>query len=125
MKKLFYVAIMTFVMIGFSSCSKDKLEGTTWKASFSETVEGMPFSIDFTLAFTTDKEGTLSVSGMGFTESEKFTYTFDGENGTLTGVTPDEDTGELMTVPFSVDGDELTIKDFDEDFGTLVFKKQK
>ncbi|MBP5547692.1 MAG: hypothetical protein J6X58_02225 [Bacteroidales bacterium] len=121
MKKFIFATLMTFIMVGFVSCSKDKLEGTTWKATITETEDDFTFSMDLTIAFTSDKEGTMTMSAMGYTESEKFTYTFDGEKGVMTGVTPDEDTGELISTEFTVDGDELTIT---EEGQTVVFKKQ-
>lgn len=121
MKKYLFLALMTFVMVGFVSCSKDKLEGTTWKATISETEDDYTFTMDLTIAFTSDKEGTMTMSAMGFTESEQFTYTFDGEKGVMTDVTPDPETGKLESTDFTVDGDELTIT---EEGQTVVFKKQ-
>lgn len=121
MKKLIFATLMTFIMVGFVSCSKDKLEGTTWKATITETEDDYTWTMDLTIAFTSDKEGTLTMSALGFTESENFTYTFDGEKGVMTGVTPDED-GELLSIEFTVDGDELSITEEGE---TVVFKKQK
>lgn len=122
MKKLIFATLMTFIMVGFVSCSKDKLEGTTWKATITETEDDFTLTMDLTIAFTSDKEGTLTMSSLGFTETENFTYTFDGEKGVMTGVTPDEDTGELLSIEFTVDGDELSITEEGE---TVVFKKQK
>lgn len=121
MKKFIFAALMTFVMIGMSACSKDKLEGTTWKATITETEDDFTFSMDLTIAFTSDNEGTMTMSAMGYTESEKFTYTFDGEKGVMTGVTPDPETGKLESTDFTVEGDELTITEEGE---TVVFKKQ-
>ena len=119
MKKFIYVALMTFVLIGMGSCSKNKdLTGTKWVASITETDEGETYSFTMTLEFTTKTEGTVSISFFGMSESDPFTYTYDGDgSGTIT--TTDE--GESYTVPFTVDGDELTMTDEGQ---TIVFTKQ-
>lgn len=126
MKKFLFVALMTFVMVGFSSCKKDNLSGTKWVASYSETDEDFgTISIDMTLEFTTEEAGTLTLSMFGMSETQNFTYTFDGKEGTMTA--KDED-GELSSIPFTVDGDTLTMTDKDDETGepiNIVFKKAK
>lgn len=126
MKKFLFVALMTFVMVGFSSCKKDSLSGTKWTASYSETDEEFgTISLDLTLEFTTEEDGTLTISMLGYSESQPFTYTFDGKEGTMTA--KDEE-GEISSIPFTVDGDKLTMTDKDEDTGepiTIVFTKAK
>lgn len=126
MKKFLFVALMTFVMVGFSSCKKDNLSGTKWTASYSETDEDFgTISIDMTLEFTTEEAGTLTLSMFGMSQTQNFTYTFDGKEGTMTA--KDED-GELSSIPFTVDGDTLTMTDKDGETGepiNIVFKKAK
>jgi len=114
--------MMTFVLIGMSACSKDKdLTGTTWTASVTQTEEGVTFTTNFTLKFTTETEGSLTFSAMGFTETQNFTYTYDDGKGTMTNK-PTEDEPDMYTINFTVEDDELTVTDDDV---TIVFKKQK
>ena len=78
-----------------------------------------------TLEFTTEEAGTLTLSMFGMSETQNFTYTFDGKEGTMTA--KDED-GELSSIPFTVDGDTLTMTDKDGETGepiNIVFKKAK
>lgn len=122
MKKFLYVALMTFVMIGMSACSKDKdLTGTKWVATITETDPeiGIPLTMTMTLSFTSETEGTLTMSAMGFTETENFTYTYDGDGkGTMTGK---DENGAASTIDFTIDDDKLTITEEGE---TIVFTKQ-
>ena len=60
---------------------------------------------------TLASKGTITAMGMSFpmdTEAETtaFTYTFDGEKGTMTGT--DED-GETSTIPFTYNKEDNTI----------------
>ena len=145
MKKFLYVALMTFVMIGMSACSKDKdLTGTKWVGQFSETDSGITMTADVTIEFTTETAGKMSVvfvmtdelraffAALGMTDEEiaemmsaenstvDFTYTYDGEGkGTMTST--DED-GETSSIDFTVDDDKLTIT---EDGHSIVLTKQK
>ena len=130
MKKFMVVAIMTFVMIGMTSCKKDDLSGTKWTASYSETIEelgGMTLTVNLTLEFTTEKDGTLTMSmpEFGMNEVDTFTYTFDGKEGTMTGK---DENGVESSIPFTVDGDKLTMTDKDEETGepiSIEFTKSK
>lgn len=145
MKRFLYVALMTFVMIGMSACSKDKdLTGTKWVGQFSETDSGITMTADVTIEFTTETAGKMSVvfvmtdelraffAALGMTDEEiaemmsaenstvDFTYTYDGEGkGTMTST--DED-GETSSIDFTVDDDKLTIT---EDGHSIVLTKQK
>jgi len=145
MKNILYFALMTFVMIGVSACSKDKdLTGTKWVGQFSETDSGITMTADVTIEFTTETAGKMSVvfvmtdelraffAALGMTDEEiaemmsaenstvDFTYTYDGEGkGTMTST--DED-GETSSIDFTVDDDKLTIT---EDGHSVVLTKQK
>ena len=144
MKKFLYVAIMTFVMIGMSACSKDKdLTGTKWVGQISETEEGITITADVTVEFTTETAGKMSVdlvmtdelrqmfAALGMSDAEiaemlgmddtvDFTYTYDGKGaGTMTA--KDED-GEESTLNFTIEDDKLT---FTEEGHTVVLTKQK
>lgn len=144
MKKFLYVAIMTFVMIGMSACSKDKdLTGTKWVGQISETEEGITITADVTVEFTTETAGKMSVdlvmtgelrqmfAALGMSDAEiaemlgmddtvDFTYTYDGKGaGTMTA--KDED-GEESTLNFTIEDDKMT---FTEEGHTVVLTKQK
>lgn len=144
MKKFLYVAIMTFVMIGMSACSKDKdLTGTKWVGQISETEEGITITADVTVEFTTETAGKMSVAlvmtdelrqmfaALGLSDAEiaemlgmddtvDFTYTYDGKGaGTMTA--KDED-GHESTLNFTIEDDKLT---FTEEGHTVVLTKQK
>ena len=144
MKKFLYVAIMTFVMIGMSACSKDKdLTGTKWVGQISETEQGVTIKADVTVEFTTETAGKMSVAlvmtdelrqmfaALGMSDAEiaemlgmddavDFTYTYDGKGaGTMTA--KDED-GHESTVNFTIEDDKMT---FSEDGYTVVLTKQK
>lgn len=102
MKKLLLVAFVACMTVFATSCSKEKeLAGTTWTYTISETetgeIEGMPMEITvngtFTLKFTDQTNGELTMEmslimgGMNLgnqSETQAFTYTFDGTNGTMT-----------------------------------------
>lgn len=124
MKKFLYVALMTFVMIGMSACSKDTdLVGTKWAGQLTMEEEGMTITADLLLEFTTETAGKLTTSasfmGQQYSDTQDFTYTYDGKSkGTLT---MKYDDGDEDTTDFTVDGDELTITD---DGMTVVFKKK-
>ena len=132
MKNILYFALMTFVMIGVSACSKDKdLTGTKWVGQFTETDNGLTMTADVTVEFTTETAGKMSVVFV-MTDEEiaemmdaenstvDFTYTYDGEGkGTMTST--DED-GETSSIDFTVDDDKLTIT---EDGHSVVLTKQK
>lgn len=117
MKKFIFVALMSFVLIGMTACSKDKdLTGTKWAASIVET----DITVDMLLSFNSETAGTLSATALGYTYSQDFTYTYDGKGeGTLTAKDPDS--GIETTEPFTIDGDKLTVK---EATGDIVFTKQ-
>lgn len=144
MKKFLYVALMTFVMIGMSACSKDDdvLTGTKWAGQITETENGLTITADVAVEFTTETAGKMSVAmvmtdelrqmliAFGMTEeeiaemaeveTEDFTYTYDGESkGTIT--IKDED-GPDSIVNFTVDGDTLTLT---EEGHNVVLTKQK
>ncbi len=123
MKKFLILAFVSAAMLLNTSCKKEvELTGTTWTASYSETMEeeGITGTIiaTITLAFKTETAGemltaaTISALGQTFdtgTETSQFTYTFDGESaGTLTAVI-DEQTGETDTINFTYNKDDKTI----------------
>ena len=121
MKKFIFVALMSFVLIGMTACSKDKdLTGTKWAASIVETEEGYTITVDMLLSFNSETAGTLSATALGYTYSQDFTYTYDGKGeGTLTAKDPES--GIETTEPFTIEGDKLTVK---EATGDIVFTKQ-
>lgn len=145
MKKILYFALMTFVMIGVSACSKDKdLTGTKWVGQFTETDNGLTMTADVTVEFTTETAGKMTVmfvmtdelrelfAALGMTDEEiaemmnadnstvDFTYTYDGEGkGTMSST--DED-GETTSIDFTIDDDKMTIT---EEGYSVVLTKQK
>ncbi len=137
MKKFFYVALMAFVMIGFSSCSKDKdLSGTTWEGRLSYITtmsmygETIVYAVnaDATLTFTTEEAGTIKTVGtvsmddmtLPLNQTSGFTYTYDGKGeGTIT--TKDQNNGTEVTSRFTIDGDILTMYEGDQE---LKFNKK-
>lgn len=126
MKKYLFLALMTFVMVGFVSCKKDTdLSGTKWKATQTETIEGVTLTVETVIEFTSETDGKLTSSAMSMTYTETFTYTYDGKGkGTMTGK---DEQGVSVTTDFTIDGDDLTLKTTDEETGapiTIVFKKQ-
>ena len=126
MKKYLFLALMTFVMVGFVSCEKDTdLSGTKWKATQTETIEGVTLTVETVIEFTSETDGKLTSSAMSMTYAETFTYTYDGKGkGTMTGK---DEQGVSVTTDFTIDGDDLTLKTTDEETGapiTIVFKKQ-
>lgn len=123
MKKFLFVALMTFVMIGMSACSKeDDLVGTKWDGQLTMNEEGMTLTADLLLEFNTETEGQLTTSasmmGQTFSDVQDFTYTYDGKGK---GVLTMTDEGETDNTDFTVDGKELTIS---SDGITVVFKKR-
>ena len=128
MKKTLFVALLACFTMMFTSCNKEKeLPGTSWKTHTvidqDMTMEGIAAHInmimDGTMKFTDATKGTMSMttsgtmSAMGMTfpidaeeSTTNFTYTFDGEAGTMTAT--DED-GETSTIPFTYNKKENTI----------------
>lgn len=145
MKKILYFALMTFVMIGVSACSKDKdLTGSKWVGQVTETDNGLTMTVDVTVEFTTETAGKMTVmfvmtdelrelfAALGMTDEEiaemknadnstvDFTYTYDGEGkGTMSST--DED-GETTSIDFTIDDDKMTIT---EEGYSVVLTKQK
>ena len=137
MKKILYFALMTFVMIGMSSCSKDKdLSGTSWKGHLNSSTtmsmygETVVYAVnaDVTVTFTTEEAGTTKTVGtvsmddmtLPLNQTSGFTYTYDGKGeGTMT--MKDQDSGADVTTRFTIDGKELTMYEGEEVF---VLKKQ-
>jgi len=115
MKKFIYVAIMTFVMIGMSACSKDTdLTGTKWVCQQTFSEQGFTITMTATLSFTSETEGNIKVVSMGESDTKNFTYTYDGDgNGTMTA--------EGETISFTIEDDQLTVT---EDGVSMVFTKQ-
>ena len=124
----------------FTSCNKEKeLPGTNWKTNTvidqDITMEGitahMNMTIEGTMKFTDATNGTMTmttsgtITAMGMTfpldaenETFAFTYTFDGETGTISST--DED-GETTSLPFTYNKKDNTIviseTERDEDTG--------
>ncbi|MBQ3949168.1 MAG: hypothetical protein II661_01715 [Bacteroidales bacterium] len=137
MKKFLFVALMTFVMIGMSSCSKDKdLSGTSWKGHLNSRTtmtmydETIVYAVDadVTLTFTSEEAGTTKTVGtvsmddmtLPLNQTSGFSYTYDGKGeGTMT--VKDQDSGADVTTRFTIDGNELTMYEGEE---TFVLKKQ-
>ncbi|MBQ6068648.1 MAG: hypothetical protein IJK84_04020 [Bacteroidales bacterium] len=142
MKKTLFVALLACFTMMFASCNKEKeLTGTSWKTHTDTTqqmtMEGitatMHMVIDGTMKFsdatngslTLTTSGEMSAMGMSFpieeeTETQAFTYTFDGEAGTIT-VSDDEET---LTMPFTYNKKENTINfsisETDEETGATI-----
>ena len=140
MKKTLFLALLACVTMVFTSCNKEKeLPGTSWKTHTvidqDMTMEGITAHLnmimDGTMKFTDATNGTMtitssgSISAMGMTlpldsdeETTVFTYTFDGEQGTITMT--DEEDGSI-SVPFTYNKKENTItisqKEVDEETG--------
>ena len=140
MKKTLFLALLACVAMVFTSCNKEKeLPGTSWKTHTvidqDMTMEGITAHLnmimDGTMKFTDATNGTMtitssgSISAMGMTlpldsdeETTVFTYTFDGEQGTITMT--DEEDGSI-SVPFTYNKKENTItisqKEVDEETG--------
>ncbi len=137
MKKFLFVALMTFVMIGMSSCSKDKdLSGTSWKGHLNSRTtmtmydETIVYAVDadVTVTFTSEEAGTTKTVGtvsmddmtLPLNQTSGFSYTYDGKGeGTMT--VKDQDSGADVTTRFTIDGNELTMYEGEE---TFVLKKQ-
>lgn len=151
MKKVLLMTFVACFAMMFGSCQKDlDLIGTTWKAHDTVnqqiTEEGVTataeLTYDYVLNFidaTTGKmtityNGTVSAMGMTFPInnepiSANYTYTFDGENGTIT--TAEED--DNVTMPFTYNKKDKTIlisiNEKDEEMGLdinldLVFTQE-
>ena len=152
MKKTLFVALLACFTMMFASCNKEKeLNGTSWKThtvvNQDMNMEGITatlnMTIDGTLKFTDATNGSMTLTtsgsmtamGMTFpmdesTETESFTYTFDGESGVLTTTV---EYGTTETMPFTYDKKENTltfaINETDEETGetlsfTLVFTEE-
>ena len=137
MKKFIFAALMTFVMIGMSSCSKDKdLSGTSWKGHLNSRTtmtmydETIVYAVDadVTVTFTSEEAGTIKTVGtvsmddmtLPLNQTSGFSYTYDGKGeGTMT--VKDQDSGADVTTRFTIDGNELTMYEGEE---TYVLKKQ-
>lgn len=145
MRNILYFALITFVMIGVSACSKDKdLTGSKWVGQVTETDNGLTMTVDVTVEFTTETAGKMTVmfvmtdelrelfAALGMTDEEiaemknadnstvDFTYTYDGEGkGTMSST--DED-GETTSIDFTIDDDKMTIT---EEGYSVVLTKQK
>ena len=137
MKKFIFAALMTFVMIGMSSCSKDKdLSGTSWKGHLNSRTtmtmydETIVYAVDadVTVTFTSEEAGTTKTVGtvsmddmtLPLNQTSGFSYTYDGKGeGTMT--VKDQDSGADVTTRFTIDGNELTMYEGEE---TYVLKKQ-
>lgn len=133
MKKTLLVALLACLTIMFASCKKEKnLIGTSWKTHTVVNVEELELTLDGVMKFADATKGTMEISaagsitipGMGtipmetdFTKTD-FTYTFDGEKGTLTGK---DDEGVESTIPFTYNKKDNTIlisqKEVDEETG--------
>lgn len=146
MKKTLLVALLACLTIMFASCKKEKtLNGTTWKTHTVLTEEALELTIDGVLKFVDATKGTLetttsgsiTIPGMGSFPMDSevtktdFTYTFDGEKGTMTGK---DDEGVESTIPFTYNKKDKTIvfseKEVDEETGMemkfeLVFTEVK
>ena len=142
MKKTLFVALIACFTLMFTSCNKEKeLPGTSWKTHTvidqDMTMEGITAHLnmvmDGTMKFTDATNGTMeitssgSISAMGMTlpldedtETTAFTYTFDGEQGTLTAT----DEGETTTIPFTYNKKDITIlitqTEVDEETGESI-----
>lgn len=141
MKKTLFVALLACVTLMFASCSKEKtLNGTSWKTHtvYSEefTEAGMTSSVNMTIdgtmkfvdatkgSMSMSVSGTITIPGFGSlpmeaeTNTTDFTYTFDGEKGTMTGK---DDEGTETTIPFTYNKKDNTIlisqKEVDEETG--------
>lgn len=139
MKKRMLVAFMACITMMFVSCNKEKeLNATSWKAhtvvSQDMVVEGInahaEMTMDATMKFTDATNGTMTVTTSGVitafgmpmpieesTDTENFTYTFDGIGGTLT-LAQGEDS---ETIPFTYNKKDntilISISEVDEETG--------
>ena len=107
------VSIMTMGMLMFTSCSKDKLDGTKWKATISEA----GYSGTSTLEFD-DGNVTSTTAIASATYTDKGTYTFDDPTVTITTT---ETNGSTTTVSGTVKGKKMT---FTVDGTTTTYEKQ-
>ena len=152
MKKTLFIALLACFTMMFASCNKEKeLNGTNWKThtvvNQEMTMQGIAatlnMTIDGTLKFTDATNGTMTLTtsgsmtamGMTFpmdesTDTETFTYTFDGENGVLTATVD----GTTETMPFTYNKKDNTltfaISETDDETGAnitfdMVFTEEK
>lgn len=136
-RNVVFTLAVAFVML-FASCSKEvKLPGTTWTANFSKTITYMGasgnVSLDMTLKFIDETNYTMDVTSsatvMGqtmppSTDSQKGTYTFDGEKGVFDSeqeFTYNKD-DEIITTVINLEEDEALM--FGSDKITLTFKQK-
>ncbi len=116
MKKYLFVALMTFVMIGMTSCGKEKdLTGTKWSGTVTDVDEesGVQMTTAIDIEFTTVTDGKITESLVGvatFTHTMPFTYTYDANNGkgTMSVINSEKKKTEVVEIPFTVDGNTLT-----------------
>ena len=127
MKRTLFVALLACVTLMFASCNKEKdLNGTNWKThtvvNQEMSMEGVTatinMTIDGTMSFTNatngamilTTSGTMQAMGMTIpmdaeTDTIDFTYTFTGENGTITM----KEDNESISVPFTYNKKDNTI----------------
>lgn len=119
MKKLSLV-IVTLVAVScmmLTSCKKDKLDGTTWKATISQS----GLSMDVTLTFD-DGEFDMTTAMGSMSQTEHGTYTYSDPKVTLTATVTEAGQTHTETITGTVNGDKM---DLTEDGVTLTFTKQK
>lgn len=132
-RNVVFTLAVAFVML-FASCSKEvKLPGTTWTANFSKTITYGSVSLDMTLKFVDETNYTMDVTSsatvMGqtlppSTDTQKGTYTFDGEKGVFDGeqeFTYNKD-DETISVTTELEADMAEM--FGSDKITLTFKQK-
>lgn len=127
MKKTLFVALLACFTLMFASCNKEKdLNGTNWKThtvvnqemSMQGVTATINLTIDGTMSFTNATNGAMilttsgSMQAMGMTipmdaetDTIDFTYTFTGENGTITM----KEDNESTSVPFTYNKKDNTI----------------
>lgn len=106
------VSLMTMGMLMFTSCSKDKLDGTTWKATITES----GYTITATMEFD-DGNVTLTSTMGSNSHVQKGTYTFDDPTVTITYT----ENGVTQTEKGTVKGKKMTFTDGSNE---TVFEKQ-
>lgn len=136
-RSVFFTLAVAFVML-FASCSKEvKLPGTTWTANFSKTITYMgasgSVSLDMTLKFIDETNYTMDVimsaTVMGQTmpaetDSQKGTYTFDGEKGVFDGEQEFTYNKDDETISVTEELDDEIAELFGTDKITLTFKQK-
>ena len=129
MRKIFKAFLMTFLVLSsvcYTGCEKEKnengnnsnngngnepqtvvLAGTAWVGKYTDTYQGYPAKLTWSLDFTDETSGEfffeLVVAGQEqANQSIPFTYTFDGREGTMNA-------GEMGTSNFTYDSITNTI----------------